>query len=118
MCSGGLIRTLEDTMEKNPLALATRLLVKAQGTTFDAEAAALTGKAYRLLADALNSYDDATASTGTARKRERRHLRDRRAGSASTAPSKPDPLTAAGGVHALRGNWIDLPSRSHVDLMI
>ena len=29
-------------MEKDPLALATRLLVKAQGTTFDAEAAALT----------------------------------------------------------------------------
>jgi hypothetical protein len=105
-------------MEKNPLALATRLLVKAQGTTFDAEAAALTSKAYRLLAEALNSYDDASASAGVARKRERRHLRDRRAGSASTVPSMPEPVTAGRGVHVLRGNWIDLPSRSHVDLMI
>jgi hypothetical protein len=51
-------------MEKDPLALATRLRVKAQGTTFDAEAAALMGKAYRLLAEALNSYEDKVASTG------------------------------------------------------
>jgi hypothetical protein len=68
----GRIRNLGPTMEKDPLALATRLLVKAQGTTFDAEAAALTGKTYRLLAEAPNSYEDTAASTGAVRKRERR----------------------------------------------
>jgi hypothetical protein len=117
MCSRDCIRTL-GAMEKDSLALATRLLVKAQGTTFHAEAAALTAKAYRLLAEALNSYDDSTASTGTGRKRERRHLRDRRTGSAPTVPSTPDPVSATYGVHVLRGNWIDLPIRSRVDLMI
>ena len=62
-------------MKKEPIALATKLLVKAQGTKFDAEAAALTGRAYRLLAEALNAYDDTTASAGGVRKRERRQLR-------------------------------------------
>jgi hypothetical protein len=76
-------------MEKDPLALATRLLVKAQGTTFDAEAAALTAKAYRLLAEALNSYDDGAASGGAGRKRERRHLRDRRTGSGPPCRMRP-----------------------------
>ena len=64
-------------MKKEPIALATKLLVKAQGTKFDAEAAALTGRAYRLLAEALNAYEDTAASAGVARKRERRQLRDR-----------------------------------------
>ena len=66
-------------MEKETIALATKLLVKAQGTNFDAEAAALTSRAYRLLAAELNAYDDKAASAGVARKRERRQLRDRRA---------------------------------------
>ena len=58
------VRNVGTTMKKEPIALATKLLVKAQGTKFDAEAAALTGRAYRLLAEALNAYDDTTASAG------------------------------------------------------
>ena len=58
-------------MEKEPIALAARLLVKAQGTAFDAEAAALTAKAYRLLAGALNAYDDRASSTESTWRRER-----------------------------------------------
>jgi hypothetical protein len=76
-------------MKKEPIALATKLLVKAQGTKFDAEAAALTGRAYRLLAEALNAYEDTAASAGAARKRERRQLRDRRSPLGSQAPSVP-----------------------------
>jgi hypothetical protein len=105
-------------MEKEPIALATRLLVKAQGTTFDAEAAALTAKAYRMLAEALNAYDDMTASTGSTRKRERRHLRDRRSVSASTVPSPPRERTEPPPVHIGRSDWVHPPSRSHVDLRI
>jgi hypothetical protein len=104
-------------MEKDPLALATRLLVKAQGTTFDDEAAALTVKAYRLLAEALNSYD-ATASAGAVRKRERRHLRDRRSAIGAAQPGRAGDATEHSAPHVRRSNWTHLPSRGHVDLMI
>jgi hypothetical protein len=105
-------------MEKDPIALATKLLVKAQGTSFDAEAAALTGRAYRLLADALNTYEDEAASAGVARKRERRQLRDRRATPASPTPSTPlrEPETTAVGHR--RTDWVGLPTRGQVDLKI
>jgi hypothetical protein len=105
-------------MQKDAIALATRLLVKAQGTTFDAEAAALTGKAYRLLAEVLNAYDDTTPSTGATRKRERRHLRDRRSTVGSIAPSTPRRATEPDAAHIRRSDWVHLPSRGHVDLMI
>jgi hypothetical protein len=84
-----LIRIVGCTMEKETIALATKLLVKAQGTNFEAEAAALTGRAYRLLAAELNAYDDKVGSAGVDRKRERRQLRDRRSTSSSFAPSAP-----------------------------
>jgi hypothetical protein len=100
-------------MEKETIALATKLLVKAQGTNFDAEAAALTGKAYRLLAEALNAYDDGTVSPGTARKRERRHLRDRRSISESPASSVPGGTATP---DSRRHDWVDLAPRGHVDL--
>jgi hypothetical protein len=105
-------------MEKQQIALAARLLVKAQGTTFDAEAAALTGKAYRLLADALNSYDEVTASPGATRKRERRHLRDRRSVARPPAASEPVGMTEAAYDQMRGGDWIAPPSRSRVDLLI
>jgi hypothetical protein len=105
-------------MEKDPIALATRLLVKAQGTTFDAEAAALTGKAYRLLAEALNTYEDATASIGTARKRERRQLRDRRSSSVSAAASARHRISEPALVNVRRSDWAHPTSRTHVDLVI
>jgi hypothetical protein len=105
-------------MEKDPLAMATRLLVKAQGTTFDAEAAALTAKAYRLLAEALNSYDDRAASAGAGRKRERRHLRDRRSPSGSSAATTPRRITEPAPVNLRQKSWIHHPSQGHVDLRI
>jgi hypothetical protein len=105
-------------MEKEPIALATRLLVKAQGTTFDAEAAALTAKAYRLLAESLNAYDDMTASTGSTRKRERRHLRDRRSVSGSPVPSTPREHAEPPPAHLRRNAWVHPPSGGHVDLRI
>jgi len=105
-------------MKKEPIALATKLLVKAQGTKFDAEAAALTGSAYRLLADALNAYDDTAASAGAVRKRERRQLRDRRSSLGPQVPSVPRRTTEPTVVHGRRNTWSDLAPRTHVDLMI
>ena len=105
-------------MKKEPIALATKLLVKAQGTKFDAEAAALTGRAYRLLADALNAYDDAAESAGEVRKRERRQLRDRRSSLGSQAPSVPRRTSEPTVVHGHRNNWSDLAPKTHVDLRI
>lgn len=105
-------------MEKEPIALATRLLVKAQGTTFDAEAAALTAKAYRLLAEALNAHDDASAGSGAPRKRERRHLRDRRSVSGPPAAKVQGGIAEPEPVQLRRLDWTYLPSRSHVDMMI
>ena len=106
-------------MEKDPLALATRLLVKAQGTTFDAEAAALTGKAYRLLAEALNSYvTDTAASTGAVRKRERRLLRDRRSASGSANASRPRRTTEPAPTSVRHTERVHVPSYGHVDLRI
>ncbi|HEX4126119.1 MAG TPA: hypothetical protein VHX67_00930 [Acidimicrobiales bacterium] len=105
-------------MEKDTIALAARLLVKAQGTTFDAEAAALTAKAYRLLADALNAHDDGDVSAGATRKRERRLLRDRRATSGSLGPSVPRQTTTAMATPNRRVDWNGRPTRGQVDLRI
>jgi hypothetical protein len=105
-------------MEKDPLALATRLLVKAQGTTFDPEAAALTVRAYRLLAEALNSYDDRTSSVGAVRKRERRHLRDRRSHAEPTATSMPHACTETAPFNLRQTSWTHQPTNGHVDLRL
>jgi hypothetical protein len=72
-------RKIRRRMDRDNLRLAAKLLAKAQNTNFDAEAAALAERAYRLLAELLNAYEAEAGSTGVARRRERRHLRDRRA---------------------------------------
>jgi hypothetical protein len=105
-------------MERERIALATRLLVKAQGTTFDPEAAALTVRAYRLLAEALNSYDDRATSAGGVRKRERRHLRDRRSHSRPTAASMEQKVTEAAPFDIRQSGWIRQPTNGHVDLRL
>ena len=74
-------------MDQGTLGLATKLLAKAQATSFDAEAAALAERAYRLLANELNAYDDRVGPDGKPRRRERRHLHDRR--SSAGAPIWP-----------------------------
>ena len=86
--------------------------------TFDAEAAALTGKAYRLLAEALNSYEDTAGLNGAVRKRERRLLRDRRSipgPSDVRGPHRTTEPAPVGGRHADR---IPQPSYGRVDLRI
>jgi Protein of unknown function (DUF2786) len=105
-------------MDKETIARATKLLAKAQATTFDGEAAALTGKAYRLLADALNAHDDQAASAGAARKRERRHLADRRSSSGSSIQGVPRRNAEQTTIDTRRINYIDLAPRGHVDLRI
>jgi hypothetical protein len=103
-------------MEREAIALATKLLVKAQGTNFEAEAAALTGRAYRLLAEELNAYDDRAASAGAPRKRERRHLRDRRSSSSSSVASASRGRTEPTTVGTRCGNWVDSAPRGRIDL--
>ena len=115
-------------MDQGTLGLATKLLAKAQATSFDAEAAALTERAYRLLAHELNAYDDGVSADGKPRRRERRHLHDRRsnaeapspgasapgAGATSTSPSRAHSPSLAGR----RAEWFAAPGRSLVDLRV
>jgi len=105
-------------MNHRTLGLATKLLVKAEATQFDAEAAALTERAYRLLADVLNAYDGQAAVAGVARRRERRHLRDRRSKSEAPSPSVPRGTTNRTAAHSRRVDWIDLPGRGQIDLRV
>jgi hypothetical protein len=106
-------------MDQAMLGLANKLLNKAQSTGFDAEAAALTEKAYRLLADALNDYDSRARSDGLPRRRERRHLRDRRSSSAAANPGVTSRIPNQTAAQARRTQWIDLPGRrGQVDLRV
>ncbi len=85
-------------MDRSKLRLAAKLLAKAEGTAFDAEAAALAEKAYVLLAELLNALDESGPYAGVGRRRERRLLQDRRAArrlfgwrsSASRPPLNPE----------------------------
>jgi hypothetical protein len=61
--------------ERSELALAAKLLAKAQSTDSNEEATALSLRAYSLLADWLNRQE---AAAGGPRRRERRLLLDRR----------------------------------------
>jgi hypothetical protein len=115
-------------MDQGTLGLATKLLAKAQATSFDAEAAALAERAYRLLANELNAYDDRVGPDGKPRRRERRHLHDRRssagapksgasapgAGPASSSPWNNNSSTPSGR----RAEWFAVPGRSLVDLRV
>ena len=106
-------------MDQATLGLANKLLSKAQSTGFDAEAAALTERAYRLLADALNDYDSEAQSDGTPRRRERRHLRDRRSSSTTANPGVNSQVPKQSAAQARRAHWVDLPvRRGQVDLRV
>jgi hypothetical protein len=117
-------------MEQGTLELATKLLAKAQATPFDAEAAALAERAYRLLANELNAYDDRVSADGKPRRRERRHLHDRRSSAGATNPSASAPPAIAAAADAAactttspthtsrRAEWFAAPGRSLVDLRV
>jgi hypothetical protein len=109
-------------MDQGTLGLATKLLAKAQATSFDAEAAALAERAYRLLANELNSYDDQVSADGKPRRRERRHLHDRRSMAGAPRPSASAPATACNNNSSTstgrRVEWFAVPGRSLVDLRV
>jgi hypothetical protein len=115
-------------MDQGTLGLATKLLAKAQATSFDAEAAALAERAYRLLAVELNAYDDCVGSDGKPRRRERRHLHDRRSSAGASKPSASAPGTGATSSSSRinssstptgrRAEWFAVPGRSLVDLRV
>ncbi len=65
-------------MDRQKMDRAAQLLTKAQSTDFEAEAATLVEKCYVLLADVIGDFGE-PSEPATARKRDRRHLRDRRA---------------------------------------
>ncbi len=105
-------------MDQVALGLANKLLNKAQSTSFDAEAAALTERAYRLLANALNDHDSQTPSDGLPRKRERRHLRDRRSSSPAECAEAYSRAPKQAATYR-RSQWIDLPGRrGQIDLTV
>jgi hypothetical protein len=115
-------------MDQGTLGLATKLLAKAQATSFDAEAAALTERAYRLLAGALNAYEDQMSADGKPRRRERRHLHDRRssagaprpsASAAGAGPASASACATSSSPHSgRRAEWFAAPGRSLVDLRV
>lgn len=109
-------------MDRSGIARAAKLLAKAVSTDSEAEAIALSLRAYSILADNLNAFEAAT--TPEPRRRERRRLRDRRAVSraaeaaaAETVPvaaEDPVPDPAEGYTRILsaeqaRGHRIDYP---------
>lgn len=108
--------------------MATKLLAKAQATSFDAEAAALAERAYRLLAKELNAYDDRVSADGKPRRRERRHLHDRRSSAGAPRPSASAPAAGPASTSARttnvptpagrRAEWFATPGRSLVDLRV
>jgi len=65
-------------VDRARIRVAAQLLVKAESTDSEAEAAALTERCYRLLADIITKYDIEQGHTAFGRRRERRFLRDRR----------------------------------------
>jgi hypothetical protein len=69
------------TFDRAQLRLAAQLLAKAEGTEVDVEAVAFIERSYRLLAQVITAHDVAVGDTSFGpRRRERRLLRDRRAG--------------------------------------
>ncbi len=87
---------------------AAQLLAKAESTDFEAEAITLVEKCYVLLADVIGQFDE-QAPPGRARKRDRRHLRDRRsARRAGTAGTSAMPRIGADPAGSYRRSVEDL----------
>ncbi len=103
-------------MDRSKLRLASKLLAKAQETDFDAEAAALAEKAYRLLAEILNAYEGETGSTGVARRRERRQLRDRRTQRRIFGWRAPGAGTDPAATYRRRAEWTESRNEGEIDL--
>jgi hypothetical protein len=86
-------------MDRDSVQLAAKLLAKAQRTEFDGEAISLVEKSYRLLAGIINTeMDRPDGALARGPRRERRHLRDRRAsrrsGATAAAEHRADPAVS------------------------
>ena len=103
-------------MDRSNLRLAAKLLAKAQDTNFDAEAAALAERAYRLLAEHLNAYESEAESAGATRRRERRHLRDRRAPRRVFGWRAPGGGTDPAATYRRRAEGTGAPGEGDIDL--
>ncbi|MGD0882163.1 MAG: hypothetical protein ABSB09_11405 [Acidimicrobiales bacterium] len=64
-------------MDRQNMHRAAQLLAKAQSTEFEAEAITLVEKCYVLLATVIGEFEE-QSEPASPRKRDRRHLRDRR----------------------------------------
>jgi hypothetical protein len=64
-------------LDRAAIDQVAKLMAKATSTDYDAEAVALVERAYSLLAGVLSHYDQVS---GTAGRRERRLIKDRRRG--------------------------------------
>jgi hypothetical protein len=78
------------TVQKPDVRTAVQLLAKAESTDIDAEAIAFVERSYRLLAQIITVHDaeHGPASPGP-RRRDRRHLNERRFGSSSGESAPP-----------------------------
>ncbi len=86
-------------MDRDSVQLAVKLLAKAERTEFDREAISLVEKSYRLLAGVINTeMDRPEGALPRGSRRERRHLRDRRAsrraGATAAAEHRADPAVS------------------------
>ncbi|MCU4184618.1 DUF2786 domain-containing protein [Acidiferrimicrobium sp. IK] len=105
-------------LDRSHLATAGLLLAKAESTTNDAEAVALAERCYRLLARVITEYDIATDVAGLpGRRRERRHLVDRRASRLHPPDGNgPPPADAYSALRRIQHLADDGASRRVIDL--
>jgi hypothetical protein len=101
-------------MDQVKLGKAAKLLAKAEATTFEYEATALAERAYRMVADVLNDIEDERRGSGVLQRRERRRLKDRRAGRRAdrSVGAREDPTDAATN-YRLRSGRPSPPSGGH-----
>jgi hypothetical protein len=101
-------------MDRATIEKVAKLLAKAESTNSEPEAIALIEKCYRMLAEVINEYDQRSGDANGPRRRERRHLFDRRRSRTPTAARPNDPVTAT--ARYLRATADETPSSSVIDV--
>ena len=97
-------------LDRSEIRTATRLLAKAESTDSDDEAIALALRSYSLLAEVINAYDLAHEDLPKgARRRERRHIPDRRAVQRPAA----DPTSPGEEPESVADNYARLGAERH-----
>jgi hypothetical protein len=104
-------------MDRQNMDRAAQLLAKAQSTDYEAEAVALMEKCYVLLAGVIAQFEDESErSSERPRKRERRHLRDRRAVQRITTFATPRVGADPAGTYRRSAESTRSRDGGHVDL--